>query len=108
MRAFSLIFNRVGSPIKEMPFHDSLRRLDPWGRDCCESWVGDGIAIGHQHNWITPEEQGERQPISDDRSTAAFVGRIDNRDELIAALGLDRLDGAALSDAALVLRCFRE
>ena len=65
--------------------------------------IADETASAHQwrrgfacqHSWVTPEEQGEHQPLVVERHgrTAMLVmdGRIDNRAELISALGARRL-----------------
>lgn len=59
--------------------------------------------LGHQHFWTTPEEVGERQPLSNAGIDLVFDGRLDNRDVLFADLGEgDR----SLSDAALALRAY--
>lgn len=71
-------------------------------------WHGGHVALGHQHFWITPEEQGERQPLSDaaGRWAIAFDGRLDNRREVVNQLALDSVDPGRLSDAALVMRAY--
>jgi asparagine synthase (glutamine-hydrolysing) len=64
------------------------------------------VGLAHAHFWTTPEEVGERQPLesADGRYWLAMDGRLDNRDELRAALAARRasVPGAA-SDATLVL-----
>lgn len=62
-------------------------------------------SLAHLHFWTTPEEVGERQPLTgaDGRVSLALDGRIDNRDELIRHLAASE---ANVSDAALVLRAY--
>ena len=66
-----------------------------------------------QHQWMTPEEIGERQPMPPDvrasgvSSAAAAVGvvldgRLDNRDELLPALDLP----SGASDAACIVAAY--
>ena len=78
-------------------------RLRHRGRDGEASRIDGAAGFACQHNWVTPEEHGEHQPLVG-RSGAMLVldGRIDNRAELIAALQA----GPSLSDAALVLAAY--
>jgi asparagine synthase (glutamine-hydrolysing) len=64
--------------------------------------------MGHWHFWTTPEEVGERQPLRLDGLpfTLVFDGRLDNREELFAALSISAEEGRSLSDAALTLRAY--
>lgn len=66
------------------------------------------VALGHQRFWTTPEEVGERQPLSspDGLVHLALDGRIDNREAITRALGCDPPEGLDLSDAAIVLRAY--
>jgi len=51
--------------------------------------VAGSFGLVHEHLWVTPEEQGERQPlVGRTRAILAVDGRLDNRDELLAALSL--------------------
>jgi asparagine synthase (glutamine-hydrolysing) len=82
-----------------------LAALDHRGADGRRLLARSTVVLGHQHFWTTPEEVGERQPLSDAgaRVDVVFDGRLDNRAELLAALG--ELD-PTISDAALALRAF--
>jgi len=65
------------------------------------------LALGHLHFWITPEEVGERQPVTDGGVAVSWDGRLDNREELGRLLGLEKGQFEKLSDAQLVLRAYR-
>jgi asparagine synthase (glutamine-hydrolysing) len=88
----------------------ALGRLDHRGPDGREFIFDGPLALGHQHHWTTPEEVGEKQPVTadDGRFSILFDGRIDNRDELAAALGVLRSELDGLSDARLVLRAYEQ
>ena len=106
MSGLLLIHHRDGRPVERPLAARLLAALDhrgPDGRDVC--WE-PGTALGHQHFWTTPEEIGERQPLGDAARGVhlALDGRLDNREELLAALPDE--PGAELSDAALVLRAY--
>src|SRR5207237_5761700 len=57
----------------------------------------------------TPESALEQQPLVDPATQTAIVfdGRIDNRDDLLAALDVDGADRRAVGDAEVVLRTYR-
>ena len=61
------------------------------------------VGFACQHLWVTPEEVGEVQPVAG-RANVMLVmdGRLDNRDELLPALGLPR----TASDAACVIAAY--
>jgi asparagine synthase (glutamine-hydrolysing) len=83
-----------------------LAALDHRGLDGRRMLLRRSAALGHQHFWTTPEEVGEEQPLSDDEAgiDLVFDGRLDNRDELLAALGLCSVSS---SDADLALRAYQ-
>ncbi|HYE27112.1 MAG TPA: asparagine synthase-related protein [Allosphingosinicella sp.] len=69
--------------------------------------AGDGpIALGQRLYGILPEDRRRQNVASGAGGTALLVAdaRIDNREELWEALDLPPGDGAALTDAALILR----
>ncbi len=72
-----------------------------------DAWLGPGVALGWR---ILPttggaEIQGLPVRVAGERYQIALDGRIDNRDELSGALGLD-LAGQALTDAALIVLAY--
>lgn len=71
-------------------------------------WIDSKIGLGHQHFWITPEEQGERQPLVDQATGCAITAdvRLDNREELSAQLGLASREAQRMSDAELILQAY--
>jgi asparagine synthase (glutamine-hydrolysing) len=105
--AFALLFHRDGAAADPAGLGAVLRSLAHRGPDGCDLWTRGPFALGHQRFWTTPEEVGERQPLAGTggRCRLLFDGRLDNRQELAAALGLEA-DGGAFSDAALVLRAY--
>ena len=84
---------------------ECLKHRGPHGNDVLPA---DRVALGHCHFWTTPEEQGERQPLSLAGLPFRIVldGRLDNREELFARLSIPPADGKLLSDAALVLHAY--
>ncbi|MFH1084895.1 MAG: asparagine synthase-related protein, partial [Chloroflexota bacterium] len=108
MSGLLALWNRDGAPVEEGLFSRMRARLDHRGRDGADARLLGSVALAHQHFWTTPEEVGERQPLSDGQAQVhlAYDGRLDNRAELLAALGLHDAASRALSDAALLLRAY--
>lgn len=80
------------------------------GRDGAGQWVSGPVGLAHRWLVTTPESLHETQPEADERGECRLVwdGRLDNRVDLIAALGLKGRSPMELSDAWLVLRAYRE
>jgi asparagine synthase (glutamine-hydrolysing) len=70
-------------------------------------WSDGPLALGRRLFRTLPEDIYDRQPLQsrDGRLTLVADLRIDNRDELTAALGVTRADAAQLCDAAILLAC---
>jgi asparagine synthase (glutamine-hydrolysing) len=75
------------------------------GPDGSEIWMQGSCGLGNRAFHATPEALGERQPLVAGELVLTADARIDNREELIAALG-DA--SASMTDADLILRAFRK
>jgi asparagine synthase (glutamine-hydrolysing) len=65
--------------------------------------VAGSIGFACQHLWATPEDTGETQPVVGPSGVMLVMdGRLDNRDELLPALGLP----PSASDAACALAAY--
>lgn len=78
------------------------------GPDGAGHWIDGPVGLGHAALRATPESLRETQPLADETGALclALDGRVDNRDELAAAL---KAEGARLrddTDAELVLRAY--
>lgn len=90
---------------------DSARRLRAiattyaFGGGKPSVWCGDGAAFVHVPWATTPEDRLDRLPgrLSGGEETLVFDGRLDNRDDLLSELGIDRERGAVMGDGALVM-----
>jgi asparagine synthase (glutamine-hydrolysing) len=110
MSGFVLVHQRDGAPVEAATFAGMMATLKHRGPDGQDGLCQQSLALGHQHFWTTPEEVGERQPLWTDggRFGLVFDGRLDNRDELLPALGLYGNAARHTTDAALVLRCYEK
>ncbi|MFY8092435.1 MAG: asparagine synthetase B family protein [Niveispirillum sp.] len=68
-------------------------------------WNGGEIALGHRLMRFLPEDRFDRQPLAGQGGRLHLVAdcRIDNREELGRALGLDASEQAIMCDAAFIL-----
>ncbi len=103
MNGIAGLWNLDARPIEGSVLRSMSARLRHRGRDGERLHVSGATGIACQHSWVNPEEQGEHQPlIGASGAVLVMDGRIDNRDELIAALRLD----PSTSDARCVLSAY--
>ncbi|MEY2879750.1 MAG: hypothetical protein RLZZ15_2130, partial [Verrucomicrobiota bacterium] len=78
--------------------------LSHWGPDATGAWEEGDAALGHLALWTTPEAVRERCPWREPASGIVVTAdaRIDNRDDLIPALGLGGRPAAAIGDVELI------
>ncbi|MGD0076630.1 MAG: asparagine synthetase B, partial [Candidatus Binataceae bacterium] len=109
MSGISAIFNLDGRPIDR----ELLRRMNDViahrGPDGSSLFVDGPVGLGHQMLRTTPQSLHEVQPLADETGgvVLTFDGRVDNCEELKAAL---EAKGAVLRtdcDAELVLRAYQ-
>lgn len=84
-----------------------LAELERRGPDGTRRWRDDEIALGHSLLATTPEALVEQLPLTDAASGCTITAdvRLDNRDELLAALGLDA-EVRTIGDGELILRAY--
>ncbi len=92
MSAIAIVFNRNTEPVCPHRFDKFLNALNHYGRDGTYSKIEKNIALGTQHFSSLAKSHESPAPIldRDPKSLYCFCGRIDNRDELLAALKLPR------------------
>ncbi|AEB57437.1 asparagine synthase [Ectopseudomonas mendocina NK-01] len=76
--------------------------LAPYGRDAQGTWHGAGVGLVRTLLRTTPEDRYDRQPVASADCQVVFAGRLDNRDELIAQLALDKRLGSQMADSELM------
>jgi asparagine synthase (glutamine-hydrolysing) len=79
------------------------------GPDGARAWISGPVGLGHAMLWTTPESLGEVLPWLDTASRLSITSdaRIDNRQELIAALGLTGPE-VGISDSAIILKAYQK
>lgn len=106
MSAIGGVFHLDGRPCEPAPLDALAALLRHRGPEGVATWRDGPAGLVHAHFVTTPESAAERQPVVDAvaRVAITFDGRLDNRNDLLALLGADRV---AIGDAAIVLRLYR-
>ncbi len=102
------IYNLNQQPVEA----DDLRRmvdvLAHRGPDGSDSWCSGAVGLGHRMLWTTPESLSEKLPLVKAGLTITADARIDNRDELIATLGLAARSDETLADSEIILAAYQK
>ena len=102
-------FNLDSAPAAEADLQAMTAMLKQRGPDRADIWNHEHCGFGHTLLATTPELQYERQPFVHTETGCVITAdvRLDNREELLAALGLsERRD--TTGDAELILRAYLE
>lgn len=96
-----------GAALPPDPLAPVMARLRRRGPDGAEVWQDGAVALGHASLVTTPEAALERLPLrhADTGCVITADARLDNRDVLLVALGLDRA-GGVIGDGALILQAY--
>ena len=99
------IFNRDGRPVNPADLNRMLDTIAHRGPDGSGIWHDGSVGFGHRMLWTTPESLHEKLPYyrSDAYVAITADARIDNRDELMGALGIQKRTEAMVTDSELIL-----
>ena len=80
------------------------------GPDGADIWVDGCVGFGHRMLWTTPESLIEKLPLVNQRGDLVITAdaRIDNRDELIAALQINNRPSDKVVDSELILAAYEK
>ncbi|MEM7590112.1 MAG: lasso peptide isopeptide bond-forming cyclase [Cyanobacteria bacterium P01_A01_bin.83] len=78
------------------------------GGDGGNIWHQGSIGFGHQMLWTTPESLREKLPAAKGKLAITADARLDNREELIPALGLAAYPTEEISDSDLILAAYEK
>ncbi|HEX4290486.1 MAG TPA: asparagine synthase-related protein [Trebonia sp.] len=103
---FGLISHQGGGP-PDRALRQMRSALAAHGGDGSSTWTGDGRGLGLELKRVTPEDLAERQPLisRDGQRVLVSDGRIDNRRELAAELGL-AWESLQVPDSAFILAAY--
>ena len=73
-------------------------------------WVNGNVGFGHRMLWTTPESLHEIQPsVSNDSNLVLTAdARLDNREELIEKLEINKKDFDSITDTVIILRAYQK
>ncbi len=108
MSGIAVIYQRDGQPVQRSDIERVACALSMYGPEKQSVRLMGPVAFAYTHFTNTPEARGQQQPVSGGEGchTMVFDGRLDNRDELGAALGIYAAALRMLSDASLAMRCW--
>ncbi len=108
MSGIAGMYHLDGRPVDSALLHRMTDAIAHRGPDGIHHWISGSVGLGHCMLQTTPESLHERQPLVNDTGEVVltFDGRVDNREDLRAAL---ESKGARLrdeTDAELVLHAY--
>lgn len=110
MSGIAGIFNLDGRPVVHSDLLQMVSMLERRGPDGSNTWNAGWVGLSQTMLVTTPEASHERLPhvSKQDGSVIIADARLDNRDELIAALGLQDRDLEKLGDSELILCAYQK
>jgi asparagine synthase (glutamine-hydrolysing) len=108
MSGIAAIYRLDGMPVEDAILDRLLTSIAHRGPDRIGRWINGPVALGHAMLRTTPESVRETQPLCDENAELWLTldGRIDNREELTAALTASGVHLRSDTDAELVLRAY--
>lgn len=105
MSGFAGLLRHDGGPVGHHDLDRLARALPHFDGNRASIWNGGSAGLVHRLYAISPEDRLERQPWAsrDGSRRLVFAGRLDNREELAAQLGLSPAALRETSDGALCL-----
>ncbi|WP_449243834.1 asparagine synthetase B family protein [Desulfobacca acetoxidans] len=97
-----------GAPVAGAKLTVMQQAMAYWGVDGSAEWSDGPVGLGCQFCFCTPEETEKSFPYHDpERGWVLTAGAfLDNREDLIAELGLSAPEGRVLSDTRLIHRAY--
>lgn len=98
------------SPVEQQNIARMIDTLAHRGPDDADIWVDGSVGLGHRMLWTTPESLIEKLPLVNQRGDIVLTSdcRIDNREELIAALQLNNCSFEKITDSDLILGAYEK
>lgn len=110
MSGIAGIYYPDGRPVDRTDLERMGAAIAHRGPDGEGVWSNGPVALGHRMLWTTPESLQERLPRLS--ATGDFVltadARIDNRDDLVAALDLSDRPTSEVTDSQLILAAYEK
>ena len=110
MSAIVGIFHPDGRPVDRVDLERMAEILTHRGPDDAGIWHEGSVGLGHRMLWTTPESLQEQFPLINRTGDLVLIAdaRIDNRDELVAALELSAWPPSEIADSHLILAAYEK
>ncbi|MGX1305640.1 asparagine synthase (glutamine-hydrolyzing) [Amorphus suaedae] len=110
MTALGAIITNAHSVSPSESIARMARALGAYGPDDTSQEGGEGWALARLLCRLTPEDHYDQQPLplSGGSARLLFDGRIDNREEVLSALGRDGADASEWADSTLLAMAIEE
>lgn len=110
MSAILGIYHRDGQRVDLANLEKMVDILAHRGPDGSGIWNDDCVGLGHRMLWTTPESMMEKLPLVHHTSNLVITAdaRIDNREELFAALGLMGQAIEKITDSEFILYAYEK
>jgi asparagine synthase (glutamine-hydrolysing) len=97
-----------GAPLHQVTLDSVSERLAPRIADAVGSWLGGSVGLAHRMLHTTPESFAEKLPLADPDADVVVTAdaRLDNREDLISALGPAHRVTREAGDGELILRAW--
>ena len=97
-------------PVEQQNIARMIDTLAHRGPDGADIWIDGSVGLGHRMLWTTPESLIEKLPLVNRANNIVITSdcRIDNREELIAALQLNNRSSEKITDSELVLGAYEK
>ncbi len=108
MSAICGLLRLDGEPTDPARLKAAMRVMARYGPDGSGTWSEGAVALGHQMHRLVPESATEVQPhtLPEPGLTITAAARIDNREELAEAFGIDAAMAAEWPDARYILSAY--
>jgi asparagine synthase (glutamine-hydrolysing) len=108
--AIAGVFFLDSRPVDRPVLERMIQSLAHRGPDRGDVWIEGSVGLGHRMLWTTPESLHEKLPLVNKTRDLALTAdaRIDNRDELITALGFTDYAREEISDGELILAAYEQ
>ena len=99
-----------GEPIDPDNLKQMTDILAHRGPDGSDVWISESVGLGHRMLWTTPESLLEKLPFADESEQFVITShaRIDNREELISKLNLNKYPTEKITDSQLILEAYKK
>ena len=106
MSAIVGFFGLDGRPAAAGDIESMSAALAHRGPDGSAVWIRGPVGLGHCALHTTQESRTECLPLERDGSAITADARVDNREELISALGIDSHRAAEITDSEIILSAY--